>query len=150
MRVLLIEPYPVLAKALKRGLEEEGFTVEVAWGDPNQLPCLPPTDFGAIILDLGRPRESSLSLLQGWRRVGLTTYVLVLTTPGDNEDAACGLDAWADEWLTKPFELEELLVRLRSVARGRSPVKDALLPSAPADWSTRMATSSSQQYSGPG
>jgi DNA-binding response OmpR family regulator len=111
MHVLLISGSRLLAKALRQALAEEGFTVDLAGPAPEGLPGIPLEAYDAIILDLVRPREAGLSLLQGWRRGGLKTRVLVLAPPDG------GLPPAADDWLTKPFELPELLARLRAQGR---------------------------------
>jgi DNA-binding response OmpR family regulator len=84
-------------------------------------------EYDVIILDLMLPKTDGLSLLQGWRREGLTTHVLVLTARGSIDDKVRGLDFGADDYLTKPFELEELLARLRALIRRGHQVKDPVL-----------------------
>src|SRR5207244_7630043 len=73
------------------------------------------------------PKEDGLSLLQRWRRKGMQTHVLVLTARGSLEDKVTGLDIGADDYLTKPFELDELLARLRALIRRGHQVKDPVL-----------------------
>lgn len=116
MHVLLLSRYRPLIKPLARGLEEEGFRVEVADGGG----AVYPGGFDAILLDLF-PEQAGLALLRGWRRAGLKTPVLVLTVPGSIDQLLPVLDAGADDWLGKPFELDELFARLRALAR-RPPV----------------------------
>jgi DNA-binding response OmpR family regulator len=101
MRVLLLGSYPPLLKALRRGLEEEGHTVEV--GPPRDDVAAAAAD--VILLDLAGPSD----LVRGWRRDGVRTPVFVLGLP----DAAP--DAGADDWLAKPFVLDELLRRLSAL-----------------------------------
>jgi DNA-binding response OmpR family regulator len=110
MRVLLVGAYRPLVKALRRGLEEEGFTVDVA-GDA----AVPTADYGAIILDLRRARDAGLSPVRDWRLAGLKAHVLALTVPEDNEEQIPGLSSVADDSLTKPFELDELIRRLQAL-----------------------------------
>ncbi len=127
MRVLLIEDHKPLVRALKQGLEEEGFAVDVAYDGEVGAYKAQTADYDVIILDLMLPREDGLSLLQRWRRAGLNTHVLVLTARSSIEDKVRGLDLGADDYLTKPFQLEELLARLRALIRRGHQVKDPVL-----------------------
>src|SRR5437588_3653712 len=127
MRVLLVEDHKPLVRALKQGLEEEGFAVDTAGDGPEGDYKARTAEYDAIILDLMLPKEDGLSLLQRWRRAGLKTHVLVLTARGGIEDKVRRLDLGADDYLTKPFELEELLARLRALIRRGHQVKDPVL-----------------------
>jgi DNA-binding response OmpR family regulator len=127
MRVLLIEDHKPLVRALKQGLEEEGFAVDTAQDGPEGDYKARTAEYDVIILDLMLPKEDGLSLLQRWRRNGLKTHVLVLTARGSIEDKVRGLDLGADDYLTKPFELEELLARLRALIRRGHQVKDPII-----------------------
>ena len=127
MRVLLVEDHKPLVRALKQGLEEEGFAVDTAFDGEEGAYKAKTADYDAIILDLMLPKEDGLSLLQRWRRSGLKTHVLVLTARSSIEDKVKGLDLGADDYLTKPFELEELLARLRALVRRGHQVKDPVL-----------------------
>ena len=127
MRVLLIEDHKPLVRALKQGLEEEGFAVDTALDGEEGNFKARTAEYDAIILDLMLPKEDGLSLLQRWRRAGMTTHVLVLTARGSIEDKVRGLDSGADDYLTKPFELEELLARLRALIRRGHQVKSSIL-----------------------
>jgi DNA-binding response OmpR family regulator len=112
---------------LKKGLEEEGFAVDVAHdGEEGDFKART-AEYDVIILDLMLPKQDGLTLLQHWRRDDLKTDVLVLTARGSIEDKVRGLDLGADDYLTKPFELEELLARIRAVIRRRHGVKDPIL-----------------------
>lgn len=127
MRVLFIEDHKPLVKALRQGLEEEGFAVDTAYDGEEGNYKATTADYDVIILDLMLPKEDGLSLLQRWRRSGLKTHVLVLTARGSMEDKVKGLDLGADDYLTKPFQLEELLARLRALIRRGHQVKDPIL-----------------------
>jgi DNA-binding response OmpR family regulator len=127
MRVLLIEDHKPLVRALKQGLEEEGFAVDTANDGPEGDYKARTAEYDVIILDLMLPKEDGLSLLQRWRRNGMKTHVLVLTARGSIEDKVRGLDLGADDYLTKPFELEELLARLRALIRRGHQVKDPVI-----------------------
>lgn len=113
MRVLLISSYKPLVKILKQGLDEEGFTVEAADHGPGGTDTVREGKYDAIIFDLIGPPEVGLSRLRSWRRAGLETPVLMLVAPGSVYEQVHGLDLEVDDWLAKPFELEELLVWLR-------------------------------------
>ena len=127
MRVLLIEDHKPLARVLRQGLEEEGFAVDTAFdGEEGDFKARS-AEYDAVILDLMLPKIDGLTLLQNWRRDGLKTHVLVLTARGAIEDKVRGLDLGADDYLTKPFELEELLARLRALIRRGHQVKDPVL-----------------------
>jgi DNA-binding response OmpR family regulator len=127
VRMLLVEDHKPLVRALKQGLEEEGFAVDVAYDGEEAAYKAKATDYDVIILDLMLPKEDGLSLLQRWRRAGLKTHVLVLTARDRIEDKVRGLDLGADDYLTKPFQLEELLARLRALVRRGHQVKDPVL-----------------------
>jgi DNA-binding response OmpR family regulator len=127
MRVLLIEDHKPLVRALRQGLEEEGFAVDTAYdGEEGDFKARS-AEYDAVILDLMLPKVDGLTLLQRWRRDGLTTHVLVLTARGGIDDKVRGLDLGADDYLTKPFELEELFARLRALIRRGHQVKDPVL-----------------------
>jgi two-component system, OmpR family, response regulator len=117
MRVLLIGGCKLLVKALKQGLEEEGFTVDVSHKDREEN-CKPAAvDHDAIVLDLERPEAAGLSRLQRWRRDGLLPPILVLTVPNGNGDSDHRPHSWADDWLAKPFDPEELFARVRALVQ---------------------------------
>jgi len=127
MRVLLIEDHKQLVRALRQGLEEEGFAVDVATdGAEGDLKACT-AEYDVIILDLMLPKMDGQSLLQRWRKDGLNTHILVLTARGSMEDKVKGLDLGADDYVTKPFELEELLARLRALIRRGQQVKSPLI-----------------------
>ena len=127
MRVLLIEDHAPLVRALRRGLEEEGFAVDCAADGEEGDYKARTADYDVIILDIMLPKTDGLTLLQRWRREGLKTHVLMLTARGSIEDKVRGLNLGADDYLTKPFELEELLARLRALVRRGHQVKDPVL-----------------------
>jgi DNA-binding response OmpR family regulator len=127
LRILLIEDHKPLVRALRQGLEEEGFAVDVAYDGEEGNFKARTAEYDVIILDLMLPKTDGLSLLQRWRKDGIGTHVLILTARGSIEDKVKGLDVGADDYLTKPFELEELLARLRALIRRGHQVKDPLL-----------------------
>src|SRR5213080_4539575 len=127
MRVLLVEDHKPMLRALRRGLEEEGFAVDTATDGEEADYKATTANYDVIILDLMLPKEDGLSLLQKWRRAGMGTHVLVLTARGGIDDKVKGLDLGADDYLTKPFQWEELLARLRALIRRGHQVKDPVL-----------------------
>jgi DNA-binding response OmpR family regulator len=127
VRTLLIEDNKPLVRALKQGLEEEGFAVDVAYDGEEGAFKAQATNYDVIILDLMLPKEDGLSLLEKWRKAGLRSHVLILTARDRIEDKVRGLDMGADDYLTKPFQLEELLARLRALVRRGHEVKSPIL-----------------------
>jgi DNA-binding response OmpR family regulator len=116
-----------LVRALKQGLEEEGFAVDIAVdGEEGDFKART-AEYDVIILDLMLPKVDGQTLLQRWRKGGLKTHVLVLTARGGIDDKVRGLDSGADDYLTKPFELEELVARIRALIRRGHQVKNPTL-----------------------
>jgi DNA-binding response OmpR family regulator len=116
-----------LVRALKQGLEEEGIAVDVAYDGEEGNFKAQATEYDVIILDVMLPKEDGLSLLQKWRQAGLKTHILILTARDRMEDKVRGLDLGADDYLTKPFQLEELLARLRALVRRGHQVKTPVI-----------------------
>jgi DNA-binding response OmpR family regulator len=127
VRLLLVEDHEPLVRALKRGLEEEGFAVDTARDGEEGAHKARTAEYDVIVLDIMLPKEDGLSLLKKWRRAGLKSHVLLLTARGTIEDKVKGLDLGADDYLTKPFELEELLARLRALVRRGHEIKDPVI-----------------------
>jgi DNA-binding response OmpR family regulator len=127
VRILLIEDHKPMVRAIRQGLEEEGFAVDTAFDGEEGNYKARSANYDVIILDLMLPKEDGLSLLQQWRRDGINAHVLVLTARGSIEDKVRGLDIGADDYLTKPFEWGELLARLRALIRRGHQVKDPIL-----------------------
>jgi two-component system, OmpR family, response regulator len=120
MRLLIVEDEPALAKQLHDMLESYGYSVDIA-PDGEEGHFLGSTEnYDAVILDLGLPKLDGVGVLEKWRREGKTTPVLVLTARDSWSDKVSGLDAGADDYLTKPFKMEELLARLRALIRRAS------------------------------
>jgi DNA-binding response OmpR family regulator len=117
MRVLLIEDDRRIAIDVAQALEATGHVVETV-GDGEEAWFRGDTeDYGAIILDLGLPKMDGISVLKRWRANGRRTPVLILTARGSWAERVEGIDAGADDYLPKPFRMEELLARLRSIVR---------------------------------
>jgi DNA-binding response OmpR family regulator len=127
MRILLVEDHKPLVRALRQGLEEEGFAVDIAYDcDEANVKALS-IAYDVIVLDIMLPKGDGLSMLREWRAKGLTTHVLLLTARGSLEDKVRGLDLGADDYMTKPFELDELLARIRALIRRGYQIKDPIL-----------------------
>ncbi|HKB00902.1 MAG TPA: response regulator transcription factor [Gemmataceae bacterium] len=127
MRVLLVEDSAPLARILQRGLEEEGFAVDLAADGEEADYKARATAYDAIVLDLVLPKKDGLTVLKGWRTAGIKTHVLVLTARTGVPDRVRGLDSGADDYLTKPFEFPEFLARVRALIRRGHHIKDPLL-----------------------
>lgn len=117
MRVLVVEDDRRIAADLVRALEGAGHVVEVARDGEEAWFRGDTEDYAAIILDLGLPGMDGLAVLKRWRQNGRSTPVLVLTARGSWAERVDGIDAGADDYLPKPFRMEELLARLRSIVR---------------------------------
>ncbi len=127
MKVLLVEDNKPLVRALKQGLEEESFAVDVAYdGEEGKYKAATST-YDVIVLDLMLPKMDGLTVLQELRKQGVSTHVLILTAKGTLDEKVKGLDLGADDYLTKPFELEELLARLRALVRRSHQVKTPII-----------------------
>jgi two-component system OmpR family response regulator len=117
MKILLVEDDPRLARNLMEALHQAGFVADhepdgrEAWfrGDV--------TDYDAVILDLGLPSMDGLAVLKRWRAAGRVFPILVLTARGEWTDRVEGIEAGADDYLPKPFQMEEVLARLRALLR---------------------------------
>ncbi|MDK3018210.1 response regulator transcription factor [Pseudodonghicola flavimaris] len=120
MRLLLVEDTTDLADAVARALRSEGHAVDLAASCVAAEDALALVGYDAIILDLGLPDGSGLDLLRGLRARGDRTPVLVATARDQISDRIAGLDAGADDYLVKPFDLGELAARLRANARRAS------------------------------
>jgi DNA-binding response OmpR family regulator len=127
VRILLVEDFKPLVRTLKQGLEEEGFAVDAATdGEEGDFKART-AEYDVIVLDLMLPKVDGLTLLKNWRKAGLKTHVLVLTARSNTEDKVRGLDSGADDYLTKPPSLEELVARIRALIRRGHQVKSPLL-----------------------
>lgn len=117
MRVLLIEDDAALGEGVLQALSREGYTVDWAKDGSSALHALLSEEFDLAILDLGLPRLDGLTVLRRLRGSGSALPVLILTARDGTEDRIAGLDAGADDYLIKPFDLNELKARLRALLR---------------------------------
>lgn len=117
MRVLLVEDDPMIAQGLQTALRQDGYAVD--WvGDGNAADeALRTSSFDIVLLDLGLPGRDGLSVLRNLRERRNATPVIILTARDDVQDRIAGLDAGSDDYIVKPFDLDELAARMRSVLR---------------------------------
>ena len=114
MRLLLVEDDAPLRERLRSGLRQAGFAVDVAADGLEAESCGVAEPYDAVVLDLGLPGKSGLDVLRGWRAEGNQVPVLVLTARDTWSERVDGLKAGADDYLGKPFHLEELVARLNA------------------------------------
>ncbi|MCE4068526.1 MULTISPECIES: response regulator [Pseudomonas] len=117
MRILLAEDDQLLGDGIRAGLGLEGDTVDWVNDGVAAEQALETDEFDLLVLDLGLPRKDGLEVLRSLRRRGNLTPVLILTARDKVADRVAGLDAGADDYLTKPFDLDELLARVRALTR---------------------------------
>lgn len=120
MRVLVVEDEAALSRQLAVALGDAGYAVDRA-ADGKQADFLARTErFDAVVLDLGLPKIDGLTVLRGWREAGLSMPVLILTARGSWHEKVQGIDGGADDYMAKPFRVEEVLARLRALIRRAS------------------------------
>jgi DNA-binding response OmpR family regulator len=127
MKVLIVEDQLRLGNFLQQGMTEHAYTVTLVGSCKQARDALCETGYDAIVLDLGLPDGDGLDLLHEWRRSGFNEPVLILSARDTVEDRIKGLNIGADDYLPKPFSLEELLARVRSLLRRHSAVKETVL-----------------------
>ena len=127
MRILLVEDEKILRAQLRAALQDAGYTVDEA-DNGRDAQFLGDTEvFDCVVLDLGLPVVDGLTVLQRWRDGGRSMPVLILTARDNWHEKVAGIDAGADDYLTKPFHMEELLARLRALIRRASGQASAVL-----------------------
>jgi two-component system, OmpR family, response regulator len=122
VRVLVVEDDVKMAAAIRRGLRFEGIVVDLAEGGEEAIRLIGATDYDAVLLDVMLPDVDGFETCRRLRSQGVWVPILMLTARDAVEDRVRGLDTGADDYLTKPFSLAELLARLRALAR-RGPVE---------------------------
>lgn len=127
MKVLVVEDEQRLGLFLKQGMTEHSYTVTLVASCSAARDALCETSYDAIVLDLGLPDGDGLDLLREWRKSGFNEPVLILSARDAVDDRIKGLNIGADDYLPKPFSLEELLARVRSLLRRHSAVKETVL-----------------------
>ncbi len=120
MRLLLVEDDPMIGESVQKGMQQDGFALDwVRDGRAAEL-ALETNPYDTVLLDLGLPRKDGLEVLVSLRRRGNLVPVLILTARDAVADRVKGLDAGADDYLVKPFDLEELAARIRALLRRKS------------------------------
>ncbi len=139
MRILVVEDEVDIARDIAARLEQAGYVVDVVHDgeEADFLGCT--EDYDAAILDLGLPGKDGLSVLRSWRREGRTFSVLAVTARDSWQERVEGMDAGCDDYIGKPFQMEELLARLRAVLRRSHGIAEAVLRCGPLELDTRTA-----------
>lgn len=126
MHILVVEDQRDFAENIRKYLETESYSVDLAFDGESGLRQALLEDYALVVLDLNLPRMDGLKVCQELRRAGRSMPILMLTARVGHENAVAGLDSGADDYLTKPFDLEELLARMRALLRrggeSRSPL----------------------------
>ncbi len=140
MRALVVEDDPDLIRQLSETLRTEGYAVDQATDgeEASYLGEVEPYD--VVVLDLGLPVLDGVSVLKHWRAKGRTMPVLILTARGQWSEKVAGFDAGADDYLTKPFQMEELLARIRALIRRAAGHASPVIRCGPVEVDTSSAT----------
>jgi DNA-binding response OmpR family regulator len=117
MRVLLVEDDAMIAQGLQTALRQGGFAVDWVRDGGSAAAALQTSVFDVVLLDLGLPQRDGIDVLRELRRRGDTTPVIILTARDEKQQRIAGLDAGADDYIVKPFDLDEVMARMRSVLR---------------------------------
>ena len=139
MRVLVVEDEILLSRQLAKALTEAGYAVDCA-ADGEHADFLAHTEqYDAVVLDLGLPKMDGLTLLRRWREAGIFAPVLILTARGSWHEKVQGIDGGADDYVAKPFRIEEVLARIRGLIRRASGLAHAELRCGPLALDARTA-----------
>ena len=139
MRLLVVEDDLALQRQLVEALSANGYAVDIASDGREALYLGQEQEYDAVILDVGLPLIDGISVLRKWRAEQRTMPVLILTARDDWHDKVSGIDAGADDYVTKPFHLQELLARVRALIRRASGVADATLRCGKLELDTRTS-----------
>ncbi|SNX53288.1 response regulator transcription factor [Thermoanaerobacterium sp. RBIITD] len=127
MRILVVDDEPYLTDILYKSLKEDGYSVDIAQDGIDGMEYAKLNVYDVIILDIMLPGIDGIQILKNLRNMGINTPVLMLTAKDALEDKVNGLDMGADDYMTKPFELSELMARIRALLRRDQPSKSPIL-----------------------
>ena len=127
MRILIIEDEYSLADAMSESLKRENYLVDICYEGNSGLDMALSGIHDIIILDLMLPNLNGLEILKSIREEKISSYVIILTAKGELDDKVIGLDRGADDYMTKPFHIKELLARIRAVSRRKGDIEDYTL-----------------------
>lgn len=127
MRILIVEDDRRLADVLRRGLQEEGYTVDLSSDGDEVIELAGMTSYDAILLDVMLPGQNGLTIARKLRSGGITAPILMLTARDTVDDTVAGLEAGADDYLTKPFAFRELRARLHTIMRRSGTLPSTIL-----------------------
>ncbi len=127
MRILIVEDEIRMAKLIRQGLEEDGYAVDVVGNGKDVLPWVQSVAYDAILLDIMLPGMDGIQVCQQLRANGYQVPILMLTARDTLRDKVTGLDSGADDYLLKPFAIEELTARVRALTRREGTLKDPQL-----------------------
>ena len=139
MRALVVEDDPDLIRQLSETLRTEGYAVDQATDGEEAMYLGEVEPYDIVVLDLGLPVMDGVSVLKAWRAKGRTMPVLILTARGQWSEKVSGFDAGADDYLTKPFQMEELLARIRALIRRAAGHASPVLRCGPVEVDTNSA-----------
>jgi two-component system, OmpR family, response regulator len=140
VRVLVVEDEKRIAADVKTALAAAGFVVETSFDGEDGWFRADSEDFDAIVLDIGLPMMDGFTILRKWRAAGRTMPVLLLTARDNWRDKVAGIDSGADDYLTKPFHMEELVARVRALTRRASGYASPVLKIGDVEVDTRQKT----------
>lgn len=139
MRILIVEDDPHLSQQITQALATQNYVTDVAMDGEQAHYLIAVESFDAVILDLGLPKIDGLSLLKQWRAQGIQLPVLILTARDSWHEKVSGMDAGADDYVTKPFHIQELLARVRALLRRSAGHASAILQCGQLQLDTRQA-----------
>jgi len=117
MRILLVEDDPMIGKSLREALQDAGMSVDWARSGEDGEVALSVGAYAVVLLDIGLPGKSGIEVLRAARKTGNKTPLILITARDELDDRVAGLDLGADDYITKPFEMRELMARLRAIMR---------------------------------
>lgn len=127
MRILIVEDDRLVAQGLKEGLQQLGYTCDVAHSAEEAEICVTDEVFDIALVDISLPRADGISFIRNLRNRGKSLPALILTASGSMDDTVRGLDSGADDYMTKPYRLPEVAARIRALIRRSNAIADACL-----------------------